>query len=156
MSLHEVMKGKEPIEAVTFSLIETKKREAAALERKVQEFLAGGGKIQNLDINQAAIDTAEMALLVNEFGGYDLTRSKKIANQKKHTEDMHQDFYAGKNRRKERCIHGQNIKLRKNGYYCEIAKFTSPVYPPTEEGRAQAIAWRDQMRVKLNMTPAEY
>lgn len=156
MSLHEVRMGREPIEAVTFSLLAKKKAEAERLEKEIQDFLVNGGKIQNLDIKQAAIDTAEMALLVNEFGGYDISRSKKIANQKKSTEDMHQQFYGGKNRRKERCIHGQNIKLRKNGYYCEIAKFTSPVYPPTEEGRKQAIVWRDQMRVKLNMTPAEY
>lgn len=156
MSLHEAMKGNETIEAKTYSILETKKRESAELEKEVQEFLASGGKIQNLDIKQAAIDATEMALLLNEFGGYDLTRSKKIANQKRNAEDMHQDFYAGKNRRKEKGAHGQNIRLRKNGYYCEIAKFTSPVYPPTEEGRAQAIVWRDQMRVKLNMTPAEY
>lgn len=156
MSFQEVMRGKEPIEAVTFSMIEAKKLESEKLEKEVQAFLASGGSIQNLAINQAAIDTAEMALLVNEFGGYDIDRSKKIANQKKNPDECHQQFYAGKNRRKEKCIHGQNIKLRKNGYYCEIAKFTSPVYPKTEEGRQQALKWRDEMRLKLNMQPAEY
>lgn len=156
MSLQEVMRGREPIEAVTFSLIESKKRESAELEREIQAFLDGGGKIQNLDINQAAIDATEMALLVNEFGGYDIDRSKKVASQKKNLEKGHEQFYAGNNRRKDKCEHGQNIKMRKNGYYCEIAKFTSPVYPLTDEGKQQAIKWRDETRVKLNMKPAEY
>lgn len=156
MSFQEVMRGKEPIEAVTFSLIEINKMKSAEIEAQTQEFLANGGRVTTLSINQAAIDAAEMALLVNEFGGYDIDRSKKIANQKKNPDECHQEFYAGKNRRKQRCPHGQNIKLRANGYYCEIAKFTSPVYPKTEEGRQQALKWRDETRVKLNMQPAEY
>lgn len=94
--------------------------------------------------------------MVNEFGGYDIDRSKKIANQKKGADECQQEFYAGKNRRKERGEHGQNIRLRKGGYYCEISKFISPVYPATEEGRQQAIKWRDETRAKLNMQPAEY
>lgn len=156
MSFQEVMRGKEPIEAVTFSLIEINKMKSAEIEAQTQEFLAKGGKVTPLAINQVAIDTAEMALLVSEFGGYDMTRSKKIANQNKGADECQQEFYAGKNRRKEKCPHGQNIKLRKSGYYCEIAKFTSPMYPKTEEGRQQAIKWRDETRLKLNMQPAEY
>lgn len=157
MSLSEVMRGKEPIEAITFSLLEVKKKEAAELEELTRQFLEQGGKITQLRINQAAIDTAKMQLVIDEITGQiDFDRSKKIANQKKCADECQQEFYAGRNRSKDRSEHGQNIKLRKGGYCCEISKFVSPVYPPTEEGRQQAIKWRDETRLKLKMQPAEY
>lgn len=40
MSLSEVMRGREPIEAITFSMIETNKIKAAEIEAQTQEFLA--------------------------------------------------------------------------------------------------------------------
>lgn len=50
MSFQEVMRGSETIEAKTYSILETKKLESAALEREYQEFIASGGKPKQIPI----------------------------------------------------------------------------------------------------------
>lgn len=49
MSLHEVIKGREPIEAATYSILESNKIRAAEIEAQTQEYLAKGGKITGAD-----------------------------------------------------------------------------------------------------------
>lgn len=148
MSLHEVMKGREPIEAVTFSLIEANKLKSAEIEAQTQEFLAKGGKVTTLSINQAAIDTKEMALLVNEFDGYDIDRSKKIASQKKKFDIDH----FGENRAKQRSPYGQNITKTKYGKYIAVVAQQNKTFATPEEARE----WRDRQREIHGFPPAEY
>lgn len=49
MSIQETMRGKEPVEAVTFSRSRIKRIERYLLERKIRVFLAKGGKITGAD-----------------------------------------------------------------------------------------------------------
>lgn len=65
MSLHEIRMGKEPIEAVTFSLLESKKRESDKLQKQVDEFLSKGRRISSIPIGI----TSEHHYIPNEFNG---------------------------------------------------------------------------------------
>lgn len=152
MSLHEVMKGKEPIEAVTFSLIGAKKRESAELEREVQAFLAAGGKIQTANNGEVALDFSTMPALINEFSGkLDVDRVAKVISKKKKPEGV-DHFYAGENRTKKKSAYGQNIKITKSGRYQVSICNMHRAFDTQEE----AVTWRNRQREILGLQPAEY
>lgn len=155
MSFQEVMRGKEPIEAVTFSLIEAKKLESNELEKLTQEFLAGGGKITDCDSGKSTHDFSTMPALINEFSGkLDVDRVAKVINQKKKksysTEGEH--FYAGENRTRNKSPYGQNIvKTKYNRYMANVGN-QHKTFLTNEEARW----WRDDKRKLLGLPPAEY
>lgn len=156
MSFQEVMRGREPIEAVTFSLIESKKLESNELEKLTQEFLAGGGKITDCDSGKVALDFSVVPALINEFSGkLDIDRAEKLAKKSRKKEDIENDlarFDTSKVRNRNRSPHGQNIKKTPSGkYQVSIANFHDTF--DTEE---LAKAARDHRRKVMGLKPAEY
>jgi len=66
MSLHEVRRGSEPIEAYTFSMIAKKKTESTEIDAQVQEFMARGGKAQQIPVGVIAASN----YVASEFGSH--------------------------------------------------------------------------------------
>ena len=156
MSFQEVMRGKEPIEAVTFSLIEAKKRESEDLDQLIQNFIANGGKITDCDSGKVALDFSTMPALINEFSGkLDIDRAEKLAKKSRKKEEVETDlarFDTSKVRTRNRSPYGQNIKKTSSGrYQVSIANFHDTF--DTEE---LAKAARDHRRKVMGLPPAEY
>ena len=152
MSLHEVIKGREPIEAVTFTQIGAKKRESAELEREVQAFLAAGGKIQTANNGEVALDFSTMPALINEFSGkLDVDRVAKVISKKKKPEGV-DHFYSGENRTKKKSAYGQNITKTKYGKYIAVVAHQNKTFATPESARE----WRDRQREIHGFPPAEY
>lgn len=77
MSIHEVMRGSDPIEAQTFARLEANKKISAALAADIEAFLSSGGKVTQCD---PCIES-EVAIIKNEFTGLNEsdTRAQKRA-----------------------------------------------------------------------------
>ena len=66
MSLHEIRMGNEPIEAYTFSMLGKKKIESEELANQVEEFIARGGRPQQIPIGVVAASD----YIASEFGAH--------------------------------------------------------------------------------------
>lgn len=93
MSLHEIMKGREPIEAVTFSILETKKLESKQLEIEIEAYLASGKRISEIPTGI----TSEHHYIPNEFNGQNnlsvFNESREISAKKCRKASMNSKFY---------------------------------------------------------------
>ena len=66
MSLHEAMKGQEPIHAMTYSILETKKQESKAIEDEIEKYLSNGGSVKQIPVGVVAASN----YIASEFGAH--------------------------------------------------------------------------------------
>lgn len=93
MSLHEAMKGQEPVYAMTYSILETKKLESKRLESQIDEFLASGKRISEIPTGI----TSEHHYIPNEFTGQNNVQSfdskREVSARKCRKASMNSKFY---------------------------------------------------------------
>jgi hypothetical protein len=93
MSLHEIMKGAEPIHAMTYSILETKKLESKQIESQIEEYLAKGNKISEIPTGI----TSEHHYTPNEFNGQNNIKSfdskREVSARKCRKATMNSKFY---------------------------------------------------------------
>lgn len=93
MSLHEAMKGQEPIHAVTYSILETKKLESDWLNEQVKNFVSSGGKIKQIPVGVVAASN----YIASEFGSHNAAdqfdRVRENSRKKCRKASMNAKFY---------------------------------------------------------------
>jgi hypothetical protein len=93
MSLHEIRLGKEPIEAITFSLIEKNKAKSDELNNQVDEFIANGGKVKEIPVGVIAATK----YIANEFSGENAAEQfdkvREVARKKRIRASMNAKFF---------------------------------------------------------------
>jgi len=93
MSLHEIMKGPEPIHAMTYSILETKKMESKAIEDKIEKYLSNGGSVKQIPVGVVAASN----YIASEFGSHNAAdqfdRVRNNSRKKSIKASMHAKFY---------------------------------------------------------------
>ena len=93
MSLHEIMKGQEPVHAVTYSILETKKLESKALDDEIEKYLSSGGSVKQIPVGVVAASN----YIASEFGAHNAAaqfdRVRENSRKKCQKASMNSKFY---------------------------------------------------------------